>query len=95
MVRSTLQRETRICELGYWLADSATGNRVVGQILEVLVPTLASEQGVKTFEFYCLESNLASVKIAKRAGATLKSKGQHTLDVPEKEQSMCIYALEL
>ena len=91
----SIHRETRVCELGYWLADSATGNRVVGQILEVLVPTLASEQGLKAFEFHCLESNLASVKIAKRAGATLKSKGQHTLDVPEKEQSMCIYALEL
>lgn len=87
--------DSKVCELGYWLSDNARGNRVIGQVLDVVIPYLLNDQGVGEIEFHCLESNSASVKIVKRAGATLKRRINNTLDVPNKEQSMCIYALEV
>lgn len=87
--------DSKACELGYWLSDNARGNRVIGQVLDVVIPYLLNDHAVRVVEFHCLESNSASIKIVKRAGATLKRKICNTLDVPNKEQLMCIYALEV
>ncbi|WP_105254114.1 GNAT family N-acetyltransferase [Pseudoalteromonas sp. T1lg75] len=84
-----------VCELGYWLADNARGNRVVGQILAVMIPYLATELGVRTIEFQCLQNNSASIKIVKRAGARLLRKVPNTLDIPNKEQAIGIYSLHV
>ncbi|WP_105198917.1 GNAT family N-acetyltransferase [Pseudoalteromonas sp. T1lg10] len=84
-----------VCELGYWLADNARGNRVVGQILAVMIPYLATELGISTIEFQCLENNFASIKIVERAGARLLRKVPNTLDIPNKEQAIGIYSLHV
>ncbi|MCF7517926.1 GNAT family N-acetyltransferase [Pseudoalteromonas sp. L21] len=91
----SIERESKVCELGYWLADNARGKRVIGQILDIVVPSLSYEQGVKIIEFHCLESNSASLKVVKRAGATLNRRVRNTLNVPNKEQIMCVYTLEV
>ncbi|MBS3796604.1 GNAT family N-acetyltransferase [Pseudoalteromonas sp. BDTF-M6] len=91
----SLDRDKGVCELGYWLADNARGNRVVGQILAVMIPYLANEQGVRTIEFQCLENNFASIKIIERAGARLLRKVSNTLDIPNKEQAIGIYSLHV
>ena len=83
------------CELGYWLSNYALGNQVVGKILDVVIPYLANKKRVRVVEFHCLESNVASVKIVERTGATLTRKIENTFEVPDKEQLMCIYALEI
>jgi ribosomal-protein-serine acetyltransferase len=91
----SIDRDLSSCEVGYWLSNSALGNRVIGQVLDVVIPYLVNEQAIRVIEFHCLESNVASVKIVKRAGATLKRKIENTLDVPNKEQYMCIYTVEV
>lgn len=85
--------ESRISELGYWLSDNARGQRVVDQILQVMLPALAGEQNVRMFEFHCLESNRASINIVKRLGATLARKAEHNFDIPNRHDLLCIYAL--
>lgn len=85
---------SRVSELGYWLADNARGQRVVDQVLQTMVPALAREQGVRVFEFHCLESNHASINIVKRLGATLRRKVEHDLALPDCHDLLCIYALD-
>ncbi|MGF1701489.1 GNAT family N-acetyltransferase [Photobacterium makurazakiensis] len=91
----SIDRSLKSCELGYWLADNARGNRVIGQVLDIVIPYLADEKNVRVIEFHCLESNVASVKLVKHAGAKLKRKIETTLDVPNQAQLMCIYALKV
>ncbi|KXO08320.1 acetyltransferase [Moritella sp. JT01] len=91
----SINRNFSTCELGYWLSDNARGNRVIGQVLENAVPYLANKQNISVIEFHCLESNAASIRIVERVGAKFQSKIANILDVPHKEPSLCIYALEV
>ncbi|ALU41897.1 GNAT family N-acetyltransferase [Pseudoalteromonas rubra] len=59
------------CEIGYWLIDKARGKAVISRVLGLILPYLKNVRQVDYVEFHCLENNEASIKIAKRAGASL------------------------
>jgi len=87
--------ETKVSELGYWLSNFARGNRIVNQVLNVILPYMSSSTLASTVEFHCLESNEASIRVVQRAGAKLVMYVDNTIDIPNKEQKLGIYALEL
>ncbi|MCG7545046.1 GNAT family N-acetyltransferase [Pseudoalteromonas sp. MM17-2] len=86
---------TQVCELGYWLANIARGHRVIDSILAYIIPYLRAREDVHFVHFHCLEDNLASINIAQRAGAVLKTKIANQLGVAKDTQYMCIYQLAI
>ena len=60
-----------IAELGYWLAGCAQRQGIIPRILAALPQlfTALSVNDVNVLEFRCLSGNLASIRIAEKAGA--------------------------
>ncbi len=85
--------ETRISEIGYWLADHGRGHRIIDQALTVLILYLKKKGNARTVQFHCLEENIASIKIAERAGAKLKHYLEHDFDSLDRSQRMAVYEL--
>ncbi|WP_125559515.1 GNAT family N-acetyltransferase [Pseudoalteromonas rubra] len=79
------------CEIGYWLIDKARGKAVISRILGVILPYLKNVRQVHSVEFHCLESNKASIKIAKRTGASLIECYSSKSEFNAAPRLMCLY----
>lgn len=86
---------TRVAEIGYWLADHGRGHKVIDQALSVLVLYLKEKGNAQAIQFHCLEENIASIKIAERAGAKLKHYLDHDLETLDRSQRLGVYELFL
>jgi len=62
--------EQGLAELGYWIAETATGKGVVNRIIDKLKKSLFLELNVTSLLFHCAKDNIASQKVAIKAGAT-------------------------
>ncbi len=87
--------ETHVAEIGYWLADNGRGHKVIDHVLTVLVLYLKERGNAQSIQFHCLEENIASIKIAERAGAKLKHYLDHDLETLDPSQRMGVYELLL
>ncbi|KAF7785873.1 ribosomal-protein-serine acetyltransferase [Pseudoalteromonas rubra] len=79
------------CEIGYWLIDKARGKAVISQIIGGVLPYLKNVRQVRYVEFHCLENNKASIKIAKRAGASLIECYSSKPEFDAAPRLMCLY----
>lgn len=61
----SIDPDTGVAEVGYWLSHRVHGNGIISDILPH-VPRLAN---IKTIEFRCLDKNIASINVAKKFGA--------------------------
>ncbi|PFG58068.1 ribosomal-protein-serine acetyltransferase [Vibrio sp. ES.051] len=86
---------TRANEIGYWLAENGRGHKVIDQILEVLIPIIKDNGHAHSIQFHCMEENVASIKIAERAGAQLKEYVDHDFEMLDRSQRLGIYELSL
>ncbi len=95
--------ETRATEIAYWLADHARGHQIIDQALSVLILYLREkgrERGrekvhAQSIQFHCLEENIASIKIAERAGAKLKHYLDHDFETLDRSQRIGVYEMSL
>ncbi|MGY0614670.1 GNAT family N-acetyltransferase [Vibrio sp. FJH11] len=87
--------ETRVTEVGYWLADQGRGHNVIDQVLLVLIHYLKERGNAHSIQFHCLEDNLASIKIAERSGAKLKHYLDHDFDMLDRSKRIGVYELLL
>lgn len=87
--------ETRVTEIGYWLADQGRGHHVIDQVLPVLIHYLKERGNAQSIQFHCLEDNLASIKIAERCGAKLKHYLDHDFDMLDRSQRIGVYELNV
>ncbi|MGP8306893.1 GNAT family N-acetyltransferase [Vibrio sp. YIC-376] len=87
--------ETRVTEIGYWLADQGRGHNVIDQVLCVLIHYLKEKGNAESIQFHCLEENRASIKIAERAGAKFKHFVDHDYDMLDRAQRIGVYELPL
>ena len=62
-----------VAELGYWLAESAIGQRIINRVIDGLKITLFKQLAVSELLFHCAQNNIASQKVAIQAGATTQS----------------------
>ncbi len=90
-----VHRETRVTEIAYWLAEHGRGHKVIDQALDVLVLYLKEKGNAQSIQFHCLEENIASIKIAERAGAKLKHYLDHELETLDRSQRLGVYELLL
>lgn len=82
------------CEIGYWLCEKARGNAIMDKVLRVMLPRLQKELAMRYIEFHCLDFNVASIKIAQRAGAKLVRR--YVVPMQDKlPKTMCIYTADL
>lgn len=86
---------TKIAELGYWLADVARGKQVMSEVLSKMLPYLKTNSDVKTIELQCLEDNHASIAVAKRAGAQFKHYHHEALFLAGRYQRLGVYQIQL
>ena len=61
--------EQGVAELGYWLVKSATRQQVINRVIEGVKQGLFKELGVTQLLFHCTTDNVASQKVAQKAGA--------------------------
>lgn len=90
-----VDRITGTAEMAYWLADFGRGHNTINQILSVLIPLMQKRGNAKAIQFHCMEDNLASIRVAERAGATLKEYVDHDFDMLDPMQRLGIYELNL
>lgn len=79
------------CEIGYWLIDKARGKAIISRVLGVVLPYLKNVRQIDYVEFHCLENNKASIKIAKRAGASLIECYSSKSELNAAPHLMCLY----
>ncbi|KIP66268.1 ribosomal-protein-serine acetyltransferase [Vibrio harveyi] len=90
-----VNEEARVTEVGYWLAESGRGHRVVNQVLSVIIPLVKGRGHASLIQFHCMEDNIASIKVAERAGASLKEYVDHDFETLDPSQRLGIYELKL
>ena len=90
----SINEQTLVAELGYWLTSQAQGKGVIAQIIDKL-PELCFEPPVKEIEFRCLSENHASIKVAKKSGATLIEVIPHFMEINGVEQDLNVYQAAL
>ncbi len=91
----SIDPETGVAEVGYWLAYFARGHRVIDQILNSICPYLRSYTNANTVEFHCLEDNTSSINIAKRLQATVVRRYPNQLGIPQQKGTMCVLQVNL
>lgn len=90
-----IDKTTGAAELGYWLADSARGKRVMQAVLGKMIPFIKNHTDAKIVEFQCLEKNHTSIKLVKHVGAQFIGYQKDTLQLSGKEQLLGLYRLHL
>ena len=90
-----LDIQSKTTEIGYWLAEKGRGYQIIDQVLMILVPLIRERGNVNVIQFHCLEGNIPSIKIAERAGATLKEYIDHDFETLDASQRLGIYELRL
>ncbi|WP_440887080.1 GNAT family N-acetyltransferase [Vibrio sp. WZ-1] len=90
-----MNEDTRVVEIGYWLAEVGRGHGVVHQVLSVIIPSVKQRGRASVIQFHCMEDNIPSIKIAERAGAILKEYVEHDFETLDSSQRLGIYELDL
>lgn len=85
--------ETGVVEVGYWLSHVVHGNGIIVKIIAQLPSVLLGKTGIKCIEFRCLESNFASISVAKKSGAKLVGSIPNYINIMNKNQDLHIYQL--
>ena len=81
-------------ELGYWLSEHAHGHGVISRCVDYLA-THRDDFGIKALEFHCLSKNIASINIAKKAGANYVSTITDYFELDGQMQDLLVYRAEL
>ncbi len=85
--------QTNIAEIGYWLGDGAAGQGIVSLIITTIRPQLHAQFGTQTLEFKILEENMASIRIAQKAGAQfIESRPYETVTSFSKQRLLIYHA---
>ncbi|MGR4989452.1 GNAT family N-acetyltransferase [Vibrio rotiferianus] len=87
--------ETGVAEIGYWIGDIGRGHGLVNQVLSKIIPLVKQRGHTNLIQFHCMEDNIASIKVAQRAGATLKEYVDHSFETLDSSQRLGIYELKL
>lgn len=67
----TREENSRILEIGYWLAKNAVGKGIVAKSTETLVDLIFNETDTPAIEIACDKANIKSAAVAVRCGFTL------------------------
>ncbi|MED5504258.1 MAG: GNAT family protein, partial [Pseudomonadota bacterium] len=78
-----------------WLAEKGRGHQIIDLVLMTLVPLIQERGNANVIQFHCMEGNIPSIKIAERAGATLKEYIDHDFEMLDANQRLGIYELRL
>jgi len=81
-------------ELGYWLSEHAHGHGVISRCVDYIA-THRNDFGIKALEFHCLSKNIASISIAKKAGANYVSIITDYFELDGQMQDLLVYRAEL
>lgn len=90
-----IETQSKATEIGYWLAEKGRGHQIIDLVLMSLVPLIRERGNAKVIQFHCMEDNIPSIKIAERAGATLKEYIDHDFEMLDASQRLGIYELHL
>lgn len=85
-----ISRQLSIAEVGYWLGQSARGQRLIDQIILFLSKEFA-QQSIHQIEIRCLQNNHASIAVAERLGARLYAQQVDFLLLDTCPQNLQIY----
>ncbi|MCG7529961.1 GNAT family N-acetyltransferase [Psychrobium sp. MM17-31] len=86
--------ENGVAELGYWLSEHAHGHGVISRCVDYLAAHRA-DFGINSLEFHCLSKNIASISIAKKAGANYISTITDYFELDGQMQDLLVYRAEL
>lgn len=89
-----MDAQTQTAEIGYWLGEKARGHGLIGLVLEQVIAKLREVSDIKTVEFQCLQSNIASQRIIEKIGGQFVESCVNDLGVASDE-SLYIYRLAL
>ena len=81
-------------ELGYWLSEHAHGHGVISRCVDYLTKH-RDDFGINSLEFHCLSKNIASISIAKKAGANYVSMITDYFELDGQMQDLLVYRAEL
>ncbi|WP_435276714.1 GNAT family N-acetyltransferase [Psychrobium sp. nBUS_13] len=81
-------------ELGYWLSEHAHGHGAISRCVDYLAAH-RDDFGINALEFHCLSKNIASITIAKKAGAIYVSTITDYFELDGQMQDLLVYRVEL
>lgn len=90
----SIEPETSIAEIGYWLSKDLHGRGVVRQVIERLKPEL-KRVGANVIEFRCLKENKASISVAERSGAKLVRVEPDAMTINNIKQALLFFQVKL
>ena len=91
----SVNKEKRFAEIGYWLSSNSQGKGLVSKSVSAISAELKKKHMVKFLEFHCLENNVASMSVAKRAGGKHVETINDYFTIDGKSQSLHIYKVVL
>ena len=90
-----IETQSKVTEIGYWLAEKGRGHQIIDLVLMTLVPLIQERGNANVIQFHCMEDNIPSIKIVERAGAILKEYVEHDFETLDSSQRLGIYELDL
>jgi len=90
----SIDKQSQVAELGYWLSTAVQGNGIIDQIIQAL-PRILESTPAKIIEFRCLTMNFAIIGVAQKAGAVLVDCLPKFMEANNKMQDLNIYQVAL
>jgi len=88
-----INRTHRLCNLGYWVRTSATGGGVATTAVRLAAEFAFKETDLARLEIVCAAGNIASQRVAERAGATREGLLRQRLVIHGQSVDAVLYSL--
>ena len=86
-------REHNFCNLGYWVRESRQGEGVATQAVRALAGFGFRELKLARIEIVVAQGNIASHRVAQKAGATFECIARNRLMLSGRSQTAAVYSL--
>lgn len=88
-----LNRDHRFGNIGYWISSSHAGQGIATSAVKLVAHFGFTEAGFTRLEIVALTDNLASRRVAEKAGAKLECIARNRLTVRGKSHDAAVYSL--
>jgi len=90
---NTINHQNLLCNLGYWVRESAQGQGVASRTVHALLPYAFDTLNMQRVEIVVAQGNLPSEAVARRCGAEFECIAKNRLQLHGKAVAASVFAI--